>query len=103
MPRLFPSWPNFAESWKNMPEAAQAWMLAQNGSLQAGYFILAARSLGLACGPMGGFNKDKVNEAFFPDGRWKSNFIVNLGYGLETGGHYPRGPRLGFEEAARIV
>jgi 3-hydroxypropanoate dehydrogenase len=101
MPRLFPSWPNFAESWKNMPEAAQAWMLAQNGSLQAGYFILAARSLGLSCGPMGGFNKDKVNEAFFPDGRWKSQLLVRLGYG-DPASLYPRGARLSAEEACRI-
>ncbi len=75
----------------------------RNSSLQGAYLLLAARSLGLDCGPMSGFDAAKVDAEFFPDGRWKSNFIVNMGYGLEAGGHYPRGPRLGFEEVARIV
>jgi len=75
----------------------------RNSSLQGAYLMLAARSLGLDCGPMSGFDAAQVDAEFFPDGRWKSNFIVNMGYGLETGGHYPRGPRLGFEEVARIV
>lgn len=101
MPRLFPAWPNFAEAWKKMPEAAQEWMLAQNGSLQAGYFILAARALGLDCGPMGGFNRDKVNEAFFPDGRYRSQLLVRLGYG-DRASLYPRGDRLSAAEACRI-
>jgi hypothetical protein len=52
---------------------------------------------------MSGFDPAKVDAEFFPDGRWKSNFIVNMGYGLEAGGHYPRGPRLAFEEAAQIL
>ena len=65
--------------------------------------MLAARSLGLDCGPMSGFDAAKVDAEFFPDGRWKSNFIVNMGYGLETGGHYPRGPRLPFADAAQIL
>lgn len=75
----------------------------RNSSLQGAYLMLAARALGLDCGPMSGFDPEKVDAEFFPDGRWKSNFIVNMGYGLETGGHHPRGPRLGFEEVARIV
>src|SRR5262249_736464 len=53
----------------------------RNGSLEGAYFILAARSLGLDCGPMSGFDKFKVNEEFFPDGKWKANFLCNLGYG----------------------
>lgn len=75
----------------------------RNSSLQGAYLMLAARSLGFDCGPMSGFDAAKVDAEFFPDGRWKSNFIVNMGYGLETGGHYPRGPRLGFDQAAQIV
>ena len=75
----------------------------RNSSLQGAYLMLAARALGLDCGAMSGFDAARVDAEFFPDGRWKSNFIVNLGYGLEAGGHYPRGPRLVFDEVARIV
>jgi 3-hydroxypropanoate dehydrogenase len=75
----------------------------RNSSLQGAYLMLAARALGLDCGPMSGFDPAKVDAEFFPDGRWKSNFIINMGYGLEAGGHYPRGPRLGFEEAAQVL
>ncbi len=73
-----------------------------NSSLQGGYFILAARAVGLDCGPMGGFDAAKVNAAFFPDGKWSVNFLVNLGYG-EAAQLHPRGPRLSFDEACRIV
>jgi nitroreductase len=75
----------------------------RNSSLQGAYLMLAARALGLDCGAMSGFDAARVDAEFFPDGRWKSNFIVNLGYGLEAGGHYPRGPRLAFDEVALIV
>ena len=74
----------------------------RNGSLQGAYLLLAARSLGLDCGPMSGFDKAKVDAEFFPDGRFKSNFLINLGYGADNG-YYPRGPRLTFEETAVIV
>jgi 3-hydroxypropanoate dehydrogenase len=74
----------------------------QNGSLQGGYFILAARALGLDCGPIGGFDKKKLDEAFFKGTSWRSNFICNLGHGDSTK-QYARGPRLSFEEACRIV
>jgi len=74
----------------------------RNSSLQAAYFILAARALGLDCGPMSGFDGAKVNAEFFPDGKWKANLICNLGYG-DTEKLYPRNPRLGFEEAATIL
>jgi 3-hydroxypropanoate dehydrogenase len=74
----------------------------RNGSLQGAYLILAARSLGLDCGPMSGFDNSKVDAEFFPDGRFKSNFLVNLGYG-EPGEFYPRGPRLPFEVALKIL
>jgi 3-hydroxypropanoate dehydrogenase len=74
----------------------------RNSSLQAGYFILAARALGLDCGPMSGFDADKLNAEFFPDGKWKVNLLCNLGYGDQTKLH-PRNPRLNFEEAAVIL
>lgn len=74
----------------------------RNGTLQGAYLIMAARALGLDCGPMSGFDAAKVNAAFFPDGRIKANFIINLGYGAAKG-HHPRGPRLAFEQVAKIV
>lgn len=74
----------------------------RNGTLQGAYLMLAARSLGLDCGPMSGFDAARVNAEFFPDGRWKANFIVNLGYGADHGYH-PRGPRLPFAQVARIL
>jgi 3-hydroxypropanoate dehydrogenase len=74
----------------------------RNSSLQAAYFILAARALGLDCGPMSGFNADKLNAEFFPDGKWKVNLLCNLGYGDPSQLH-PRNPRLNFEEAAVIL
>jgi len=73
----------------------------RNGTLQGGYLILAARALGLDCGPMSGFDNAKVDAAFFPDGTVKSNFLCNLGYGDPTK-LMPRHPRLPFEEACRI-
>jgi 3-hydroxypropanoate dehydrogenase len=69
--------------------------------MQGAYFILAARALGLDAGPIGGFDSAKVDAAFFPDGKWRSNFLVNLGYG-DRAGLYQRNPRLDFEEACRI-
>jgi len=74
----------------------------RNSSLQAAYFILAARALGLDCGPMSGFDAEKLNAAFFPDGKWKVNLICNLGYGDASKLH-PRNPRLNFEEVALIL
>ena len=74
----------------------------QGSSMQGAYFILAARALGLDAGPIGGFDGAKVDAAFFPDGAWRSNFLVNLGYG-DREGLYSRNPRLDFDEACRIV
>lgn len=74
----------------------------RNSSLQGAYLIIAARLLGLDCGPMSGFDPAAVNAEFFPDGKWKTNFIVNLGYG-DSAGNYPRGPRLPFETVAQIL
>ena len=75
---------------------------SRNSSLQGAYLILAARALGLDAGPQSGFNPDAVNKAFFPDGRYRANFIVNLGI-ADTTGQYPRGPRLAFDAVAQIV
>ncbi len=74
----------------------------RNSSIQGAYLILAARVLGLDCGPMSGFDPAKVDSAFFPDGKTKSNFLINLGYGDATV-LYPRSPRLSFGEACQIV
>ena len=74
----------------------------RNSSLQAAYFIFAARALGLDCGPMSGFDTAKLNAAFFPDGKWKVNLLCNLGYGDPSKLH-PRNPRLSFEEATVIL
>jgi len=74
----------------------------RNSSLQGAYFILAARALGLDCGPMSGFDAGKVNAEFFPDGKLKVNFLCNLGYG-DGSKLYPRNPRLTFEEACLVI
>jgi 3-hydroxypropanoate dehydrogenase len=73
----------------------------RNGSLQGAYLILAARAMGLDCGPMSGFDNAKVDAAFFPGGTVKSNFLCNLGYGNPEKLR-PRAPRLAFDEACRI-
>jgi 3-hydroxypropanoate dehydrogenase len=74
----------------------------RNATLQGGYYLLALRAVGLDCGAMSGFDNGKADAAFFPDGRWKSNFLVNIGYGTGKG-IVPRNPRLTFEETCRIV
>jgi 3-hydroxypropanoate dehydrogenase len=74
----------------------------RNSTLQGAYLIVAARLLGLDCGPMSGFDATKVDAEFFADGRFKANFLINLGYGDASGNH-PRGPRLGFDVAAHIL
>lgn len=74
----------------------------RGSSLQGAYLILAARSLGLSCGPMSGFDNATVDAEFFADGRFKSNFLINLGYG-DPSGNYPRGPRLDFGVACQIL
>ena len=74
----------------------------RNGTLQGAYLIVAARALGLTAGPMSGFDVAAVDREFFPDGRFQANFLVNLGYG-DGQAPRPRGPRLSFDEAARIL
>jgi 3-hydroxypropanoate dehydrogenase len=102
LPRLFPH--TDARAWFAGPgkEELAATTAFRNGTLQAAYFMLAARSLGLDCGPMSGFDNAQVDRAFFPDGQIKSNFICNLGHG-DPSALFPRSPRLEFEEACRIT
>ena len=100
MPRLFHD--QTARGWFAGKPAVIAETAMRNGSLQAAYFMLAARSLGLDCGPMSGFDKDKLDAAFFAGTTWRSNFICNIGYGDKSALH-PRNPRLAFDEACKIV
>lgn len=100
LPKLYPQ--ADARSWFTGSEATIRGTAELNAALQAGYFILAARSLGLDCGPMGGFDRAKTDEAFFAGTKWKSLFLCNLGYG-DPAGFRPRNPRLDFAEACRIV
>ena len=100
LPRLFPH--TDARSWFVGNEAAILDTARLNGSLQGAYLILAARALGLDCGPMGGFDRDKVNAAFFPEGTIRANFLCNIGYGDPAALH-PRNPRLEFDEACTIA
>ena len=74
----------------------------ENSWLQAGFLIAAARSLGLDCGPMSGFNKAKIDETFYGGTSWRSNFLMNIGYG-DTSKLHPRGYRLIFDEACSIL
>ncbi len=100
LPKLFPH--ADARSWfKGKPAHIQETAF-RNGSLQGAYFIMAARALGLDCGPMSGFDNAAVDKAFFPDGKYKSNFLCNLGYG-DADKLHPRSPRLAFDEACQGV
>lgn len=100
LPRLYPY--ADARGWyAGKPALIQATAF-RNGSLQGAYFILAARSVGLDCGPMSGFNNAKVDAEFFPDGQIKSNFLCNLGYG-DGANIKPRAPRLEFDEACSVL
>lgn len=99
LPRLFPH--ADARSWFAGNPAGIEATAFRNSSLQGGYLILAARALGLDVGPMSGFDAAAVNEAFFPGGRVKVNFMANLGFG-DASGLFARSPRLGFDEACRV-
>jgi 3-hydroxypropanoate dehydrogenase len=103
LPKTFPHTPKAQEIFSGEEKKAHAERTAlRNGSLQGAYFIIAARALGLDCGPMSGFDNAKVDAAFFPDGRWKSNFLINLGK-ADPAKVFPRNPRLTFDQACRIV
>jgi 3-hydroxypropanoate dehydrogenase len=100
LPKLFPfveARNRFAGNQKLIDETA-----FRNGTLQGAYLLLAARAMGLDCGPMSGFDAAKVNAEFFPDGKWKVNFICNLGHG-DAKNQHPRAPRLTFDEACRVL
>ncbi|MEK6420331.1 MAG: malonic semialdehyde reductase [Burkholderia gladioli] len=99
LPKLFPH--ADARSWFAGNDALIEATAFRNASLQGAYLILAARALGLDCGPMSGFDAGKVEAAFFAGTQVKANFLINLGYG-DPAGLFPRSPRFTFDEAARI-
>src|SRR5689334_4296694 len=100
-PVLFPHKPESGSWFSGNPQLAQENAL-RNGSLQGAYLMLAARSLGLDCGPMSGFKEAGVNEEFFKGTSWRANFICNIGYGTNEN-LFPRLPRLSFEESCQIL
>ncbi|MGD8484161.1 MAG: malonic semialdehyde reductase [Thioalkalispiraceae bacterium] len=100
LPILFPH--TDARSWFEGKAEKIHETAFRNSSLQGAYLMLAARSLGLDCGPMSGFDNAKLEAAFFPEGNIKANFICALGYG-DSDKLYPRGPRLSFDEVCRVV
>ena len=100
-PKLFPHKPDAGSWFSSSPEAALEAAL-RNGSLQGAYLMMAARSLGLDCGPMSGFKPDGVNEEFFRGTSLRVNFVCNIGYGT-TENLFGRLPRLSFEEACEVL
>jgi 3-hydroxypropanoate dehydrogenase len=114
LPRLFPHNPGMRQAFLDAPELVEV-TAKRNSSLQGAYLILAARTMGLDCGPMSGFDNAKVDEEFFAagkcggcdeefmaEGHLRSNFLCNLGYGDSTK-LFPRSPRLEFEEACMLL
>lgn len=99
LPQLFPH--ADARSWFAGNAAFAETSAFRNGTLQGAYLMLAARAVGLDVGPMSGFDNAKVDELFLAGTTWKSNFLVNLGYG-DPAGLFPRLPRLSFDEVARF-
>ncbi len=91
-----------ARSWYAGNDAKIKQAGTMNATLQGAYFMLAARAVGLDCGPMGGFNNDTLDQDFFPDGKTKSIFICAIGHGDDSK-LYPRSPRLSFDEACAII
>ena len=100
LPYLYPA--TDARAWFADNDALIEETAFRNGSLQAAYFLLALRALGLDAGPMSGFDQEKVDASFFTGTRIKSNFLINIGYG-DPSKLYPRGPRLAFDEMAKIL
>jgi len=98
--KLFPHAPGMKDSFKD--PAATELVALRNSSLQGAYFMIAARALGLDCGPMSGFDNGKVDALFFAGTKIKSNFLCSIGRGTEHN-LFPRLPRLSFDEACRIV
>jgi 3-hydroxypropanoate dehydrogenase len=103
LPKLFPHKPEAIDWFRGPQNAAGAATTAfRNGTLQGAYLIVAARALGLDCGPMSGFDNTKVDAAFFPDGRFRSNFLCGIGHG-DPSKVFNRSPRLAFEEACSLA
>ncbi len=100
MPQLFPSRPGIRDMFAGNEQLAQTTAF-RNGTLQGGYLMIAARALGLDCGPMSGFDNAAVDAAFFAGTTLKSNFLCSLGYADDE--PFPRLPRLAFDEAATIL
>jgi len=100
MPKLFPH--ADAKSWFEGNPALIEETAFRNSTLQGAYLIIAARVLGLDCGPMSGFDAAKLNAEFFPDGRFKSNFLCNIGHG-DPDGLFPRSPRFDFDDVCQIL
>lgn len=101
LPELMPhNWQAMQQAFAPAPVAEATAM--RNGTLQGAYLIIAARALGLDCGPMSGFDQDGVDAEFFAGTRIKSNFICSIGHG-DPAALFPRNPRLGFEEAGRFA
>ena len=100
LPKLFPHAPGAKDC--SPDPVAKEWGALRNSSLQGGYFMIAARALGLDVGPMSGFDNAGVDAAFFAGTNIKSNFIVSIGQGTDEG-LFPRNPRLDFDEAAKIL
>ena len=100
LPKLFPQ--ADARAWFAGNDVVIQETAFRNSSLQGAYFMIAARALGLDCGPMFGFDAPAVNAEFFPEGKWKVNFICNLGHG-DSSKLFPRNPRLTFVEACNVL
>jgi 3-hydroxypropanoate dehydrogenase len=100
LPFLFPH--ADARSWFAGNAAFAERTAFQSGTLQVGYLLLALRAVGLDVGPMAGFDNAKVDAEFFPDGKFKSNVLINIGYG-DDAKLFPRSPRLAFDEMARVI
>ena len=100
LPELFPH--TDARSWFKGNDDLIKTTASRNGSLQGAYFMIAARALGLDCGPMSGFNTEGVDRECLSGTKWKSNFLCNIGYGTDEN-LFPRSPRLDFDQACRIV
>ncbi|MDE1898809.1 MAG: malonic semialdehyde reductase [Xanthomonadaceae bacterium] len=101
LPKLFPH--ADARSWFAGNKALAEITAFRNGTLQGAYLILAARSLGLDCGPMSGFDNARVDAAFFSGTTVQSNFLINIGYGDASRDLFPRSPRFTFDEACSIA
>lgn len=101
LPRLFPH-DLTAKSWFEGEENTGNVTAFRNSTLQGAYFMIAVRAMGLDVGPMSGFDQEAVDKEFFPDGRIKSNFICNIGYGDDSK-LFERHPRLDFEEACQLA